>query len=308
MNQDDLIELYNKVLKLTKNKALHWKKGSDGPRNYMLTFKSASLYLLMNDSLSRSSILQIYNSEGYTVAYMSKTEINIYDDPVIFCQHDVDELFFEVEEQIFKLSDTRKALFEELQSIEDGIKRIFYDDCESVKGWEKYLAGEVSISKDITPHVGKFCLKKDKHNDPNGAYKLIGRKFKLGFTFSGWIYRPSGRPGGQADRLAIEDSLFNGYGFAIAHSQKTAQIERRDKGKSALTYNKVQFDAIKDNWYSFELHTTTDGKISLNLGNSSGDKICSVEAQVTDYREFDRITIHGGHPYYIDDLKISITE
>jgi len=48
-----------------------------------------------------------------------------------------------------------------------------------------------------------------------------------------------------------------------------------------------------------------NGKLSLSIYDVSG--VClvdSIEAKDTKCSEFDRIVIHGGYPYYVDELKI----
>ncbi len=184
---------------------------------------------------------------------------------------------------------------------------ILFDNFDSDQGWEQYLEGAVARSKDVQAHSGKFCLKKQNNNDPHGGFKRIGQKLGLGFIFSGWIYRPSNQSGGKGDRIAIEDAEFNGYGFGIAHASNFVEIERRDKGAATSISNRVQFNPPQDKWYNFELHANQDGKFSLYLNNSRGDRLVAVDATDSTYNEFDRVTIHGGHSYYIDDIKIITT-
>jgi len=184
------------------------------------------------------------------------------------------------------------------------IEAIFSDNFENDSGWQKYLEGNVSLSNEVPPRNGKYCLKKDNKNDPHGGFKIIGTKIGLGFIFSGWIYRPSNQPGGKGDRLAIEDSQFNGYGFAVAHGSNFVSIERRDQGLPTTISPKANFTPLSDVWYYFELHVGVDGKLAFYLSNNKGDRLISLSAVDSKYSEFDRITIHGGKPYYIDEIKI----
>ena len=41
--------------------------------------------------------------------------------------------------------------------------------------------------------------------------------------------------------------------------------------------------------------------------NSKGDRIAAITAVDSTYNHFDRIVIHGGQPYFIDDIKIITT-
>ena len=204
-----------------------------------------------------------------------------------------------------ELNDLTKSL-EKKEALHGEI--VYYDDFDNDQGWEQYLDGTVALSDDIQAHSGKYCLKKQDNNDPNGGFKSIGRKINLGFIFSGWIYRPSGRPGGQGDRLAIEDANFNGYGLSVAHGRNIAQIERRDKGSATTISAGVQFNPPQDEWYKFEIHTTRSGRISLYLDDSQGNRLLSAAANDSIHTEFDRVTIHGGHPYYVDDFRIITTQ
>jgi len=190
------------------------------------------------------------------------------------------------------------------ETIEAQTEMLFSDDFDSFLGWEQYLDGNVSRSKEVKPRVGQFCLKKGQGNDPHGGYKIIGRSIDLGFIFSGWIYRPSGKHGGKGDRLGIEDARFNGYGFSIAHGAKFAAIERRDQGKATEISERIHIDPPEDTWYQFEFHSSKDGKFVLFLNNSQGDRLFEISAVDLKYNRFDRIVIHGGQPYFVDNLRV----
>ena len=185
----------------------------------------------------------------------------------------------------------------------DNKKLVFVDDFDSFVGWLNYNHGLVTHSNEFS-YEGKYSLKKDKYNDPNGGYKILPLKLELGILFSGWIYRPSGGSGGKMDRIALEDSDFDGYGFGVSHQKKIVQIERRKAGKPTAISMSEFLRPIQDEWYKFEFSLEIDGVINLILKDTSGEKLASVS--VTDYtfNIFDRIVIHGGNPYYIANLKI----
>jgi len=193
---------------------------------------------------------------------------------------------------------------EKIEPNETLIETVFMDDFGSFAGWEQYLEGRVSHSKEVRPHTGQFCLKKEHKNDPHGGYKIIGRSIGLGFIFSGWIFRPSGQPGGKGDRVGIENMEFNGYGFSVAHGTNFAAIERRDNGRPSDISKRINFNPPQNSWYQFEFHSSSDGKFALYLNNSQGDRLLGISAVDSKYNQFDRIVIHGGQPYYIDDIKI----
>jgi hypothetical protein len=181
---------------------------------------------------------------------------------------------------------------------------VFHDVFDSFDGWQDYLRGKVSQSTDITPRVGQYTLKKSDNNDPNGGWKEIGRSVGPGFAFSGWIYRPVKQGGGQADRLAIEDSRNNGYGFAVDRARNTAYIERRDIGEPTRLDPEVPLDnPFVNQWYQFKFCAKAGGWFELCLYVSDKEiKVSGVLDQ--QYSSFDRIVVHGGFPYYVDDLRI----
>ena len=184
------------------------------------------------------------------------------------------------------------------------ISVILSDDLRSFKGWQKYVDGEISLSDDCS-HTGKYCLKKDSHNDPHGGYKLLGSTINRGFIFSGWIFRPSVDNGGQGDLLAIENAAFDGYGFGIAHGLKTATIHKRIRGKYRLICDRYRFKSIKGEWYHFDFHVDEGNRLELCLDDSKGNRLVSIVAEDSEFRIFDRVVIHGGHPYYVDNIKVT---
>lgn len=179
---------------------------------------------------------------------------------------------------------------------------IFTDNFNTDEGWEIYQEGIVSLSNEIVK-TGQYSLKKDQHSDPNGGYKVIPG-VGLGISLEGWIYRPSNFKGGSADRLAIEDRDFNGYGFIVNHQNNNFGIERRDGGIGHLIV--VGQRALPlDNWYKFEFRLKEPGSLDLFLYDHLERMIIGiVDAKDNTYNSFDRICIHGGYEYYIDQLTV----
>jgi len=186
---------------------------------------------------------------------------------------------------------------------------LFYDNFHKSTGWINRGDGKISIT-DETSYSLKHCLKKDGASDPHGGYKKIGRTISANFVFSGWIYAPFNRgKDAYGDRIAIEDKEFNGYGFAVAHGGKFIEIERREHGigQTIKGHKRRHFSPPIDQWYHFEFTLSNTGNLALSLFDSSLIKIVNIKATDTKYKKFDRIAIHGGYPYYIDDLKITTT-
>jgi len=188
-------------------------------------------------------------------------------------------------------------------------KVIFEDKFELWEGWENYKAGIVVHSKDYH-HSGNYCLKKDSKGDPYGGFKLFKEKVDFGkyneIIFTGWIYRPSMTSPNLGDRLAIEDTDFNGYGFCINHSNNTICIERRDKAKPIIISPILRLDITpKDKWYHFEFHMKKEGKFTLLIFDEIGGLLVDLNSFIDNkHSSFSQVAIHGGFPYYVDDIKI----
>lgn len=184
---------------------------------------------------------------------------------------------------------------------------LFYDNFKSFKGWQKYKEGEVSLSNEIVPKRGKYCLKKELHHDRvGGGFKNLRKSIGLGIVFSGWIYRPSNSSSTSlGDRLAIEDKNNNGYGFSVDHRLEAIWIERRDKGIHAVISKQESYSPPKDKWYQFIFYIRPEGKFNLEIhdGSGEGSKKVSSDYDIS-YKKFDRVVVHGGFPYYVDDLKV----
>jgi len=193
------------------------------------------------------------------------------------------------------------------QPVLDKSSLLFHDTFTTFEGWEQYGSGQVSHSSDLS-HTGRFSLKKSSQigkGDPNGGFKEIGRSIGLGIAFSGWIYRPDQKTRGNADRLAMEDCNFNGYGFAVGHFNDEVWIERRQQGKPQRLGELFTCSLPRGEWYQFEFLMKAQGEFQLRFYDHSGSEIyTSPTVSDSKYNSFDRIVVHGGFTYYVDDLKI----
>ena len=180
---------------------------------------------------------------------------------------------------------------------------IFYDDFEGTS-WQNYERGEVVIITKFA-HTGNSCLKKDKNSDPHGGFKRLEQKTELGIVLSGWIFSPSRSTGGLGDRIAVEDEKFNGYGFTVAHNSNLIWIDRRDKGVATVIGSQINCPVHMGKWYQFKFYMRIGGKFDLRLYDDSGREFFYTK-DISDnkYNKFDRVVVHGGYPYYIDELKI----
>lgn len=209
---------------------------------------------------------------------------------------------------VIQLMEMIEARFKEEDIHEDISEKstLFLDNFETFEGWTDWEGGTLEISSDFA-HSGNFCLKKDKNGDPAGGFKSIRSQIELGVVFSGWIYRPSNLPGGKADRLAIEDDNHNGYGFSVNHTNNVVQIERRDRGENKFISSEFhgKLKIPKDDWYRFMFYMRKEGIFELYLYDKEGPLIAeALSREDHSYSVFSIVAIHGGYPYYIDDLRV----
>jgi len=189
---------------------------------------------------------------------------------------------------------------------------IFFDDFEDgdISDWTTYQTGDVSLAADPAPPSGtasSFSLEKINNSDPNGGYTLLGTTLSTaadGYIFSGRIYRPSGYAGGAADRLAVEDSGFNGYGFVTNHSNNLS-IERRDGGTGTTIGAQTSDNPPEDSWYKFSFQMVSGGTFNIYYYDIDDTLLWSLTNRTDmSYNSFDRVTVHGGYEYYVDDVRV----
>ncbi len=188
---------------------------------------------------------------------------------------------------------------------------IFFDNFEDgdAGDWLQYSSGGVQIASDPGPPSGissSYSLLKTLNSDPNGGYKLIGTTLGLGYILEGRIFR-SNYNGGAADRLAIEDSSFSGYGIQINHSSDYILIESRDAGTATtISSTTPAFSTDPEySWYFFSFSVASDSTMAFYLYYPDQTTLLvSVTASDSTYSSFDRVVIHGGYEYLIDDLRI----
>ena len=184
---------------------------------------------------------------------------------------------------------------------------ILSDNFEKFEGWQIYRDGNVLHSDEVS-HSGKFSLKKTGFNDPNGGIKEF-KKTGRGILLSGWLFRPTNSDGGPADRLSIEDNKGNGYGFAIRHEDENflivieSRIEGAFEKNIAVAKIESQFKSLKDVWYQFNFQITKAEKIILNI-DCENQRVGNISAGDSRYSQFQRIAVHGGYAYYIDELRV----
>jgi len=181
---------------------------------------------------------------------------------------------------------------------------VFADSCATADGWEAIGEGRVVAMSDC-PGRSRPCLRKDSGGDPSGAFKSMDVQLSRGFVFDAWLYHCSDRTAGPADRLAVEDDDFNGYGFCLTSGGRSLWIERRDQ-KKPVVLSKEAVNLAPNTWYRFRLALERDSTITLHVFDHTNAEVAFV-APIEDrtHMLFERIAIHGGGPFYVRDLSIT---
>ncbi len=183
---------------------------------------------------------------------------------------------------------------------------VFYEDFSTFSGWTVYGSGSVTQNTSAFSYpVGV----KISNNDPSGGWKSIGSTIN-DFRLITREQRPTGTSGGALDRYGLENSGFNGYSInrnGTSTSSTTFGYERRNNGTGGNA-NQVNLLQVVGNWFRTELRrcSSTDVNEAV-LFDDSRSEIGSVSGTIAghNYTGFDRVSIHGGHDYYIDFMAVA---
>ena len=156
---------------------------------------------------------------------------------------------------------------------------VFYDDFSTWQGWNTYASGDVEYSSNQS-FVGSYSIRKILNNDPNGGYKLLEAPMGREFSFTGRIWRPSTAGGGAQDRLAIENSNFDGYGFRVSATQVAIEKRTAGVGTDMSSLVNITGDRPEDEWYRFVFTSNADNTFSVTLYNEAGTQIATVTSNV----------------------------
>ena len=185
-----------------------------------------------------------------------------------------------------------------------GTTSLVFADGDFSTGWNNYSSGAVARSSTQDWDGSSFSLKKINNDDPHGGYRDIGSTQDYdNFIFELWIYRPTvGTQSGQSDRLALSNSSASGYGIKI--DAGTIAIERRNSG-SASGMVSTSWTRPTDEWFRIVFESASGDKFKITAYNSSGTQLATVTSgSDTNYSNFSRIYVHGGHEYYVDAMKL----
>jgi len=111
----------------------------------------------------------------------------------------------------------------------------------------------------------------------------------------------------------LEDADFDGYNIrraATTNNNVDFGFERRNNG-SGGGYQASSMNQPRNNWYRTELTrcyknqtNLTNDETTARLYNDSNTLIGSVTGSDNNYTAFDRVTVRGGRPYYMDFMAV----
>ncbi len=182
---------------------------------------------------------------------------------------------------------------------------VMTDTFETFTGWNTYGSGNF-VASTAQARTGTQSGLKTGFNDPNGGWKLLPSTINGGFILDVWVYRPSGWSGGPIDRIGIEDAGFNGYSFAANHSGNTLSIDRRTGGAATGIGTSVAFNPPEDSWYRLQL-IRAGVSVVVNAYDGVGTLLATTSATDSTTSSWDRVVVHGGWEYYVDDMRIAQT-
>jgi len=194
-------------------------------------------------------------------------------------------------------------------SYNDGHKVFpFFDDFEVWSGWTQYRSGIVQQVSDDFEYGGSYAAEKTGYNDPNGAYKSLGRIFYRNNTYGGlileyWDQRVQDT-GGNLDRVGMINDSGYGYGAVLNTINHYIQIDVRKayRGfRNALVRNGY---IVTNTWYRVRFEILANGSLVMKVYDYWGDLIASTSYTDTSYNEFTRVYIFGGQTYHIDALRV----
>lgn len=217
------------------------------------------------------------------------------------------KLLFNINPIPYEFESRFKDLKKSIQKIKKETDLIiFYDNFDDFEGWTQFKDGKIEQTSEVSRN-GQYSLKKSGPGDPNGGYKDLNTLINKNLVFSGIIYSPETRKGGKADRLSILDENFNGYGFSVVANENSFWIEKRTNGNATTISQKIEFSMPNNRWYKFEFSWLKTGDCILDLYDLSDNLLGSVESTDLEksYASFNRIGIHGGSEYFVDEISIA---
>lgn len=185
---------------------------------------------------------------------------------------------------------------------------LFFDDFTTWSGWN--TSGTGVVAQDNTTFPGISVLAKTDKCDPNGGYKSIGTTIDEFRMIAREIRLNEGGSNCALNRYGVEDASFNGYNINRNADTNNATsnfgFEKRTGGGGSSAQN-TQLPQPRENWYRTELTkcATTSNNLTAKLYADDRSVIGSVTGTDLTFSNFDRLTIRGGRPYYVDFIAIA---
>ncbi|MDH3462518.1 MAG: signal peptidase I [Acidimicrobiia bacterium] len=182
----------------------------------------------------------------------------------------------------------------------------FTDDFETFAGWTDSFGGFL-IGQTAIQHGGASggVGAKTTNGDPAGAWKDIGFVTDE-WRLTVWVNHVTPLTGGDLDRIGVETSSFDGYSLVVDHSANQIKVERRTGGTAIADVTPVvAWDPPEDGWYRAVLDKRSSGLVRLQVFNAAGALQATASGNDTTYSQgFNRVVVHGGFDYLIDDLAV----
>ncbi len=185
---------------------------------------------------------------------------------------------------------------------------VFFDHFDSWSGWNNYGPG--AVQQDNTSNPGISTLAKITTCDPNGGFKLMGSTLSEFRMITREIRLNEGGSSCSWNRYGIENSSYNGYNIRrnadFNQNNKQFGYERRTGGSASNT-NNSNMNHPRNIWYRIELKrcAANSNNLSASLYSDDRTEIGTVTGTDTQYNSFDRVTIRGGRPYYMDFIAVA---
>lgn len=192
----------------------------------------------------------------------------------------------------------------ETKAVEEGNPH--FDDFEKDRGWIKYLDGEY----EIVELDGNSVFHKTANKPPSGAYRFLNEKISDEFSIILETRRDSlDGDMGHSNRYALLDSQLNGYGFRVTYTPMYSAIELEkmtngSRDSQRMAWIDLAFLIELNKWYTVEFHYDR-GVLQCAIYDENGQLGFVKDWDFAyDGITYDRILIHGGAPYYTDDIQI----
>lgn len=185
---------------------------------------------------------------------------------------------------------------------------ILFDDFEDldISDWFTYGSGVISA---YTHTDGNNCIKKSTYADPNGGYKLLLQQIVDYEVVLYW--NRTYQSGANANRIAIEDSSFNGYGVIWDTTSGNFYIEKRTNGSAGAmaSYTTATITCTVGAWYTLRFRKVGsyfEAQLFSGRTTDFSNPLGTVTASDTTYSgPFDRFVVHGGYDYLLDNVLVS---